>query len=236
MKLRDFFSDNDEKGRLTTLVSDISRRLSPALLIYWAALLICVFVFARLAEDIYARQTFRFDELILEFFANHHRRPLTIFFVVLTYIGSGYGIAILTTIGILISLKYKSYSSALLLGVGVGGAALFTHLSKPFFTRHRPALFPSLIPVPSDYSFPSGHATQSAALAICVYLIASHHKCEWKIPVALMTFSFALLVGLSRVYLQVHFPSDVIGGFTLAISWVLGLSACLKWHHKYPTE
>ncbi|HYE72960.1 MAG TPA: phosphatase PAP2 family protein [Blastocatellia bacterium] len=236
MKPRDFFARHRTKGPLTAFAKYLGRTFTPAILIYWMILLVCLFVFANLADDVYERETFGFDKMILTFCANYQNQLLTGFFMLMSWLGSGYSMAISTLIGMGLLFKRRHYADSLLLGFGVGGAALFTHLLKPFITRHRPNLFPSLVELPTNYSFPSGHATQSAAFALCLYLIAAHHKAEWKVPVAIIAFSFAFCVGLSRVYLQVHFPSDVLGGFTLSIAWVLGLSALLKWRRRQVRE
>ncbi|NDP48843.1 MAG: phosphatase PAP2 family protein [Sulfuriferula multivorans] len=73
--------------------------------------------------------------------------------------------------------------------------------------------------MPADWSYPSAHAMQVTALAIALFLVAAQRRAVWSGLLGMIV----LWVGLSRIYLQVHFPSDVIAGTLAAIGWVGGL-------------
>ncbi|GAA5534045.1 phosphatase PAP2 family protein [Deinococcus aluminii] len=103
--------------------------------------------------------------------------------------------------------------------VAVGGAALLGNLLKLVFHHPRPHLWAGLV-TESGASFPSGHATGTAAFAVAVTLLA--WRTRWRWPVLLLAVTFMLLVGFSRVYLGVHYPSDVLAGWLTGLAWVMG--------------
>ena len=103
------------------------------------------------------------------------------------------------------------------------GSSALGHVFKLWVARPRPDLFPALLDMPGDWSFPSAHAMQAAAAALAWLLVARHIHAFWAVLLGLAV----LLVGLSRVYLQVHFPSDVVAGILAALLWVAGLHALL---------
>jgi membrane-associated phospholipid phosphatase len=85
-----------------------------------------------------------------------------------------------------------------------------------------------LIPVVDGFdSFPSGHASSAATLATAMILITWGDR-RWRWPVAIVAIGYALLVGLSRMYLGVHYPADVIAGWFLGVAWTIAW--WLAWH------
>lgn len=90
-------------------------------------------------------------------------------------------------------------------------------LAKALLGRVRPALWVSLAPETTP-SFPSGHAMGSAAVVLALGLILAHSPRRWLLwlPGAL----FVLGVGISRMYLGVHYPSDVLAGWIASVGWV----------------
>lgn len=103
------------------------------------------------------------------------------------------------------------------------GAAVLGHLSKLVFLRPRPSLFPVWTAMPVDYSYPSAHAMQIAAVAMALSLLLANRHVLLSVLLGLVV----LLVGVSRLYLQVHFPSDIIAGVLAAAFWVAGLFALM---------
>ncbi|MDH5672649.1 MAG: phosphatase PAP2 family protein [Myxococcales bacterium] len=111
---------------------------------------------------------------------------------------------------------------ALVLASAAGGA-IINWLMKLFFARPRPAIVPHLTEVAS-LSFPSGHAMLSTIVyltlgAVLAELSPRKRLKSFVLGVALI---LAVLVGLSRVYLGVHYPSDVLAGWSAGLSWALG--------------
>jgi undecaprenyl-diphosphatase len=101
------------------------------------------------------------------------------------------------------------------------GASALGHLVKLWVARPRPDLFAAWLPVPEGWSYPSSHAMQATAAALALFLVARNRGAKKAVALA----AAVLLVGASRVYLQVHFPSDVIAGTLAAALWVAGLHA-----------
>lgn len=104
---------------------------------------------------------------------------------------------------------------AWLFAAGLGGSMLLTQAIKFFVTRPRPALWVSLRPE-HTFSFPSGHAMDTAALAAALFFVLPRHRRAWALAPL-----FALSVGTARMYLGVHYPSDVLAGWSSALGWVL---------------
>lgn len=107
------------------------------------------------------------------------------------------------------------------------GASAFSHLAKLLIMRPRPDLFPAWSDMPADWSYPSAHAMQITAMAMAIALIAYRRHALHGALLAAAVLLVVLLVGLSRIYLQVHFPSDVLAGTLAAAFWALGLHALM---------
>lgn len=144
--------------------------------------------------------------------------------IVMSYLG-GMPVASVMLLAMLIYAHQVRSNRILFMLISMVGVANLSWLLKALVNRPRPMLWPRLV---HDYgaSFPSGHSVYAAAFA-CVFMIL-FWRTRWRIVVAVCALAWMLLMGLSRVYLGVHFPSDVIGGWALGWTWVffvyLGLS------------
>ena len=131
----------------------------------------------------------------------------------------------------------KSRCDAVAVAVSLGACALSDWGLKLFFARERPcaciADIHSLLGHPTDASFPSGHALRAFAVAAC--LASSPWVCapgqrSWKRRLVTITYTFAALVCLSRIYLGAHFPSDVFVGALVGTGLgILGERVTKKW-------
>lgn len=126
-----------------------------------------------------------------------------------------------------IGLWHRRWQSTRYLALVMAGSAGLNQTAKLLWHRVRPALWDG-IPPHSDFSFPSGHATYSMAFVIALVLL------NWDSPQRPWLLGlgglFTLIIGASRVYLGVHFPSDILGGWLLAIAWAVGLhQALFRW-------
>jgi undecaprenyl-diphosphatase len=110
------------------------------------------------------------------------------------------------------------------------GASLIDNGLKAWIARPRPALVPHLAQV-TDASFPSGHAMVSAALYLTLALMLAEGAKGWAARVAIVAFGafLAVLIGCSRVYLGVHWPSDVLAGWSFGTAWALAVFAANRW-------
>jgi len=110
-----------------------------------------------------------------------------------------------------------------LLWIGLAGVYLLDHSLKDFFGRARPDVFEPLTPRPSSYSFPSGHTLNATVgYTLFAFLVA---RLESSRALRAATFTIAgiliVLVALSRVYLGVHHPSDVLAGMLVGFTWAM---------------
>ena len=112
---------------------------------------------------------------------------------------------------------------AVFLMLALSGASTLAHLTKLLVSRPRPDLYAALVPLPIDWSYPSAHTMQVVAFAVAFILVFATRRVLWVGLFGLLVF----VVGLSRIYLQVHFPSDVLAGALAALCWVAGLYALM---------
>ena len=124
----------------------------------------------------------------------------------------------------------RQHRAALVLLAGVLGAALLSPLLKAAFDRPRPALVPHMAEVYST-SFPSGHAMMSAAayLVLGMMLARAHRGRRVRAYIVTVAALVALLVGLSRVYIGVHWPTDVLAGWAIGALWAIVVWTLARW-------
>ncbi len=177
-------------------------------------------VFVNVAEDIWESGGFVGDKQILAFLHRH----ATPFFdqLALGFTAAGDPLPMSIVAGLITAglAGWGRRAQAWFFGLSVGGAMGLNLLVKMAFARPRPALWVSLKPA-FYYSFPSGHAMGAAAVVTALgFLLWPRRARWWAWTLGLL---FVLGVGWSRVYLGVHYPSDVLAGWTGSVGWVAGL-------------
>jgi len=194
------------------------------LLVLFVGVLIPLYVFGELAEDVAEHESFFFDAPILLFMHSHATPLLDQVMLFFSLIGYRFGV-VPTDVGILLILLWRRHwGDALFWSLAVGGAAVLNVAAKHSFSRIRPELWLSIAPE-KTFSFPSGHAMGSMALVTALAVLT--WPTRWRWPVLILGSLFVLFVGLSRVYLGVHYPSDILAGWAASLGWVLGLSVIL---------
>jgi undecaprenyl-diphosphatase len=136
----------------------------------------------------------------------------------LTWLGSLAVLLPVTALAALVLWRGRHRRAAGFLMLALLGASALSHLVKLAVMRPRPDLFPVWTSMPADWSYPSAHAMQITAAAVAMTLVTKRQHALWAVPLGIV-----MLVGLSRIYLQVHFPSDVLAGTLAAALWVGGL-------------
>lgn len=201
-------------------IASLLREHGGRLVLLFLCLLAPLWLFVELADEVHELEVFYFDDPLL-WRAHALAGPaLDRFFIFVSAIGYQWGVVpvdIALTIGLLVARRWREATFA---GVSLAGSALLNMATKQFFQRNRPTLWESIAPE-HTFSFPSGHAMGSATLAMVVLLLCWHTRARW--PVAALAALFALTVGASRIYLGVHYPSDILGGWTAGIAWVSGV-------------
>jgi len=164
------------------------------------------------------------------------RTPLlTAFFYLCTLMANTGTIVFLTTAAVVVLAFRRRFAEAILVfAVVAGGQALGT-LAKTLVVRQRPSATQALIPLPGSYAFPSGHALAAVLLyGVLAFLIARAVSTR-RARVAVIAAAVVLvgLVGLSRVYLGVHWPTDVLAAWVFGGVWLaLCISAYLLWDRR----
>ncbi|MCL5965580.1 MAG: phosphatase PAP2 family protein [Deinococcus sp.] len=201
------------------------RRLG--LVVYWALLLLFAGVFLKLAEDVYQHEGFALDRPVLAWLEAQQSPALTILMKGLTHLGSAAILGPSTLLLIVWLGMRKAWREMAFPALSVGGAAFLNLGAKYFFARPRPGLFPQVVPE-QDFGFPSGHAMGSAAFFLALFLLCRRSAPGLALWVGGLGLLLTSAVSFSRLYLQVHFPSDVLAGLALGAAWVLGSIRMLR--------
>ena len=194
-------------------------------------------LFADLAEDVMYQETGAFDTVVGSFIRSTASEGLTQLAVIVTNVGSAaFEISLLLILGIYMFFRLKQVWEPLLLAVCLAGGWLLNTVLKEVFHRSRPDI--QHLVAAGGYSFPSGHAMG----AMVFYGLLAYwlwHDNPMRTPRVVVSVTFpviVVLVGLSRIYLGVHYPSDVVGGYAAGLAWlaltISGMEILRAWHRK----
>lgn len=179
------------------------------------------FVFLGYIVKFYPHRLF-FDTPIQQLIRGHLPEKETIFFKWITQFINPLPLILLTVTVMLYLYMQKETIASIWLGLNILlCSGLLNTLMKFVYKRKRPLL--SHLVHESSYSFPSGHATSSIIFFGTLFFIASRLFSSQKIKLLFQVSCgiFILLIGLSRIYLGVHYPSDILGGYLLGSTWLL---------------
>ncbi|GHA70121.1 phosphatase PAP2 family protein [Cognatilysobacter bugurensis] len=192
------------------------RRRGWRLVLLFVGLLLPMWGFSELADEIHDQEAIDFDEPILRYARAMASDALDPAILLITRLGFAHGV-IPFDIALILALALRRwYREATFATIALAGSGLLNTAAKYSFARERPTLWESIAPEVT-YSFPSGHAMGSATLACVLVLLA--WRTRWRWPVLLATLAFTVAVGFSRVYLGVHYPSDILAGWAAASAW-----------------
>jgi|GEM_PF-1069454 len=142
-------------------------------------------------------------------------------------------ILLLVSLGLGFGLNHHNRrSQATTLGIAAGGAIALNCLLKLLFGRARPALWDRLIHV-GLHSFPSGHAMVSIVIYGFIGYILAKQFPQWRGRIFALTFVLILAIGFSRLYLGVHWPTDVVAGYAAGLVWLMACIERLELRQKY---
>ena len=212
-------------------------RASPGLAILLVLAAGAAFAFIQVVDEVMEGDSRAFDEAVLLALRSpgDHAEPIgpwwvQTMFVDITSLGG-------TTVVTLITLAVLGYlimdgkrSAALLVLISVAGGAGLSSLLKLGFERPRPDLVAHLVDE-RTLSFPSGHAMVSAViyLTLGALLAQVHGSIRLKIYILSVAVILTLLIGISRVYLGVHWPTDVLAGWCAGAAWAIGCWVIAAW-------
>lgn len=193
--------------------------------------LVSVMGFVYLAEEVVEGDTLPFDQWVLTAVNGTASGWQDSLWSVVTQLDGFVAVPILTVFVAFVLIRKRRIRDAIVMLAGVGGAAVVNVVLKLVFERVRPDLWEQLV-VETSYSFPSGHAMASCALAASFVLIMWGSR--WRYTVLAAGVLYVGLIGYSRLYLGVHYPTDVLAGWVISIAWILLISAIAKvwWFSK----
>jgi undecaprenyl-diphosphatase len=213
-------------------------RLTPPLLVGLVSAVVSLVLFTALADEMLEGDTRQFDSAVRLFVHAHSSATLTTIMQFFTLLGSPLSVSIIAAASCG-ALWFNGHTRrAALIAITAVGGSLLMWVLKLAFHRQRPEPFFDT-QLPASYSFPSGHSLMSFCLCgAAAALFSANQKKRW-VRVAIWTTAFVVAgsIGYSRIYLGVHYPSDVLAGYLGAIVWVSGVGiAYQKWRKLPPPE
>ncbi|MGH3938779.1 MAG: phosphatase PAP2 family protein [Pseudonocardiaceae bacterium] len=180
-------------------------------------------VFATVLDDVTENDDLAMLDAPVSGLVHYAREPwLSRFFEVVTWAGSAILLApLMLLVGLYLRQVTSRWRSLTFLVVSLLGASVLSKLIKSAVARPRP--FAVALVEADGYGFPSGHSTAAIAAWLALALALGAGTPRWGPKVALVSTALVIagLVGLSRVYLGVHEPTDVLGGWSLGALWVV---------------
>lgn len=195
---------------------------------YIFSIIVLIVILTILMKSSFSDIVMKIDSNVILFMNNIVDNLLTNIFRIITIFGDIY-IPLIIIVCIFIFFKNKLYFYILSCGYAFSGA--ITYLSKLLIGRARPVS--ALIDIPKSFSFPSGHTLTSIVFYVLLcYLLVCNKSKKTKIICLTLSILFVMLIALSRVYLGVHYFSDVIGGFIIGIPSILLIINIVKKNFK----
>lgn len=201
--------------------------------------IVALFVFSFVAHEVVLEHEKVFDDRVFSFFHRHVSDGMLAVLRVITWCGSYLVLIPAYCILITVYLLRGHRQDAIDIGViGLSSLLLLIFL-KNIFHRARPDM--PLFRAVTGYSFPSGHAL--SMFIFCALLIHLIRWSRWRVwtkwSVCIFLFLFSILIGISRIVLRVHYPSDVLAGFCMGFAWVtllLSLQGQLRGQMHIPSD
>jgi membrane-associated phospholipid phosphatase len=215
------------------LIADRVRELGPTLGSGLVVLAAGLWAFAAVAEEVSEGDT-GLDDRLARWLHAHATDPLTTFFKGVTELGNGIVLAGVAAIAAYLLARRRLYADALLMVLAYCGAEVLSYALKLGFRRDRP-FFTDPLATEKTYSFPSGHATVSLATYGALAFVLTRRVSGRRTRFVILGAAVLLvsLIGFSRLYLGVHFLSDVIAGFSAGTAWVAFCVVVLDLHERW---
>ncbi len=202
--------------------------MEAAVLISLAVAVLSLFLLSKLASEMREGETLRFDLAVRSWVHQFASPGVTRAMTVISLLGYDILIvALVLAVAVFLYLGWRH--AAAWLAVSMGGALALDLALKYAFHRPRPQ--PFFAAAPHTYSFPSGHALSSFCFyGVLAGLIAARTRSlVLRIAVGIAAAVLVVAIGLSRIYLGMHYPSDVIAGYLAAAVWVATLLVLDRW-------
>jgi membrane-associated phospholipid phosphatase len=189
-----------------------------------------IYLFTEVAEDMLEEEVKGFDGAIIDFFKYIESDTLDQVMAFVTELGSVWFLSLLSIITvIMLWVRKRDKWGILFFIIGIGGGGLLTKILKFYYERGRPSINPEYDAV--GYSFPSGHSMGSLIFyGFATYFIVRSERSKMvKWIVAAAAGILVIWIGITRIYLGAHFPSDVIAGHLAGAIWLILSILAMEW-------
>jgi membrane-associated phospholipid phosphatase len=187
----------------------------------WIIFILLVAAFGKLIEAVFLEKGFSKDLAFLKWVHMFVAPPLTQLMIGITQLASLKFIVISTLLLLIIFIIRHRFVNAVTLAILTAGSGGLIVLFKFAFHRPRPQIFAPLT-LETSFGFPSGHSLIAISFyGFLAYLFVRQRRKGLNIPVAAILIALVGLIGLSRIYLSVHWPSDVLGGYIAGGAWLV---------------
>ena len=188
----------------------------------WIVISFCILIFFVIYILIMTNNIYWLDNSIYNFIKSFSSLKMTYIMTLITEFGGVIGIAgiMITVLICLVIYKKEKFALGMILNLGFGAVLCF--IIKYIVKRPRPP-FSEMIVLQEGYSFPSAHTVNNVIFyGFAIYLIYKNvkNKIVRNISCIILTI-IPILIGISRIYLRVHYPSDVLAGFAIGILFVI---------------
>jgi membrane-associated phospholipid phosphatase len=200
-------------------------------------LTIGAWAFGALAEEVAEGDTAASDQRVADWLHGRATDPFTDVFRAFTWTGNGGFLAVVVLLAAFLLWRRRFVTDALFVVLAFAGAEVITFGMKQGFRRERP-FFEDPLATASSFSFPSGHSLVSLAVYGSIALVVARHARSRRVAATALGVAavWILAIGFSRLYLGVHFLSDVIAGFAAGAAWLALLYIALEGGSRYTSR
>jgi len=201
------------------------------LCLWWGSAALAFGTFVGITRELIEGEVGAIDRGILLRVAKIRTPLLTSAAIDITALGSSALVILISFFGLLILLVMRDRRGALQLLLASVGAGILTFMTKNIIERVRPVEVNQLVAV-SGYSYPSGHSVSTAALFLTIAIIGCRYlqSAGARATIVLAALMVSVTVAASRVYLGVHYATDVVSGFSLGMAWAILLTGLFTLH------
>ena len=208
-----------------SFVKNLFIALWPSLLLLLIGVYLPLQIFGLLAAEVWDEGGFPWDNAILLAIHKTATTQLDVFALTLTKFGSIKTVGPIVLIISLVLLLQKRWRSLAFLVATSMGTTIINRTAKMIMHRVRPQLWESLSPE-YDFAFPSGHAMTSMTLVASLVILT--WGTIWCLTILIFGSLFVIGIGWTRLYLGVHFPSDILAGWMVSVAWAIGVSLVIR--------
>lgn len=214
--------------RVKEAIQSLSLATWKQLLLGFVLLVLPLLLFIQIADEVRDQDTLIYDEKVLQLIHTVESRPLDTIVVFTTdTLGGVVGTIVISLIVVSVLAAYRQRRAMVFFVAAVVGSTAINQILKLFFQRDRPQLWERLV-TENSFSFPSGHAMASASIAVAIMVILWPTKYRY-VGIAGGAI-YMVYIAFTRMYLGVHYPTDIMAGWLVSSAWVMMAAAIIyRW-------